>query len=377
MSEDLREIVTDLQSALTQARELSWAARGWERLNGGESSSIYGPAPHGDEAREAFASGLEMLGDEPALLHHLAVAEHALAWDLELAGSPQAADAWRRALGTWRRLHGCPEFWQAMRERAAELQPPVDPAVVDEIRGELYDELLAIHVALVRHYCDLGETERARTHVEFIRYTRLPPAVFNQMPDLLYEAMTGSLSDLVASQEYDQAAAAIERYLEFYPDNLGALQTVAEVFRDWARLTSVADDWPTIVEIARRADGWARRLEEHEALDEAPLASLALTQLGATLGRRFYRKLDQVFGGDPEATGSVVPEHLSWCNQAVRWAELAHGRDPAREYLLMLCASLYMRARCATALGDTAQGLSDFRRHMQLRRLIEGEEQSE
>ncbi|MEA3401481.1 MAG: hypothetical protein U9R79_09610 [Armatimonadota bacterium] len=374
MSGELSEITVEVQSGLREARRLLWAARGWEQLGGQQAGSPYQPQPHNDRARATFEAGLQVLGDDPALLHHLAVAEHARAWDLELEGSVLAPDAWRRALDIWHRLHGCPAFWQSMRERAAQLQPPVDPAVVDELRAALYGELLGIHVAFVRHYCDQGDVSRARPHVELIRQTQLPPAVHEEMPELLYAAMTGSLGDLMASQEYDQAARTIERYLEFYPDHLRALQTLAEILRDWARVTSAADDWPTVMEIAQRAGTWARELDQHEALEEAPLARLALTRLGATLARRFYRKLSQVFSDAPDTTAWIGDEHLAWADQAVRWAELAHDYDASREYMLLLSASLYLRARCATALGDTSLGLTDYQRHIQLTRRIEQEE---
>jgi hypothetical protein len=72
-------------------------------------------------------------GGDHRSLHHLAIAEHAVAHQLEIEGDAAAVDHWRRALRCWARLAAIPEFWDGLRAHLAVAGP--DATVEDVARA--------------------------------------------------------------------------------------------------------------------------------------------------------------------------------------------------------------------------------------------------
>jgi hypothetical protein len=365
-ADDLRKLITDTRTAVTQARELSFAPRVWDFLNAANETGMYQPSPWTEEAIAGLDEGMEALHEDPGLLHHAAIAYHARAWQLELDGEPGAATAWTEALALWRQLHSSPQFWQTMRDKASRMKPPVEPEVVDGIRARVYDHLMAVHVAFVRHYCEQQEHERAETHIELVRGTRLPPAVRKQMPQLLFEAMTGSVGDLIARQHYPEAITVLERFLALHDDHMPALRRVLQICRDWVSPTSTREDWDLIWTISRRTRPWAERVSGHPGLASEPLASLDLISTCEAVGQRFRRKFDEIVDRKGNVTESVSPEHLEWIDHALFWLRIPAEKEPNRYTEIRLENILWYAARLHAAAGDVETALAEQEESQQI-----------
>jgi hypothetical protein len=340
-----RRLLAAITMGIEQAQELSSAAEGWQELQAGSGASGYAPLPHSDAAVQIFRAGLSRLPDDARLRHHLAIALHARAWDLEIAGAPAAPAAWHEALAAWRAVHACPAFWAALRARAAHCDPHLDGSVVDQIRADLYPNLIAIHLDFVRHYCERGDWRRAESHVKVVEDAEFPPAIRRLLPARLHQAMTASVPGLRDSQDYSGAVDVIERYLRLFPDYTPALAQIVEVYGDWARLTSVASDWTAITRLAGHARRYAEQLDQQLHRRPNALAQLALGHLALEIARRFNRRRREK--EDEDSEDAAARADLAWViDQAVWWAQLARRHDPTSDDAqLYLAASLTARAR--------------------------------
>jgi tetratricopeptide (TPR) repeat protein len=344
----------ELHDALQVARRQSRKAVGWQQLQRQDAEALtVRPRPYTPEAIATFTAALERNEDDPDLLHHLAIAHHARAWDLELQGSPQAFAAWEEALTYWRLLQTCPAFWQRLRRKGTGIDPGFDPGVVDAARQHLSLHLLEIHLDFIRHYYDQGRVQQAEHHIRLVRRAPLPPAVRKQMDQRLYEAMTGGVPTALAGQQYEAAATAVERFLQLFPHYLVALQQVVEIYQQWVEQTSVREQWEQVELLQARARHCATRLAAHTELTTTPLARVALAELAFALGDKYRtraRSLRAQRRQDARTidTVTVQPERQA-CDVAITWLAMAWQHDPG--YQDSLVGALLHRASLITDVG--------------------------
>lgn len=275
---------------LDEARRRAGLAAAWQALQERDAhGEALGPLPYTPEAIALFTRACEEDPDDATILHHLAIATHAWAWDRELAGDPGAGACWEQALGYWRQLIASPDFWRARVEKLARLAPLADQGILDTLRGGLYEELLDIHVEFVRHYFSVSTSERAAAHIDLIRRARIPPAVRRKLIDKLYLAMTASVPRMVAQQQFSAALGMVAQFLTLAPHYLPALQLAVEIGRDWCRSLSYVEHWLEILAL----EGRLRALSLPSALialpgfAEAPLARAAVEDLAGELMRKY------------------------------------------------------------------------------------------
>ncbi|MFI6869504.1 hypothetical protein [Nocardia sp. NPDC050406] len=105
-------------------------------------------------------------------LHHLAVAEHARAYQLDIDGDDRAFEYWHTALACWARLHGDPDFWTDLREHLAAVMPDASAAevaaAVDSAAADLPANLLEPHISRILEL-HLDDSARARAHLDLLR----------------------------------------------------------------------------------------------------------------------------------------------------------------------------------------------------------------
>jgi uncharacterized cupin superfamily protein len=110
-----RPWVEEAQLILADARARSHPANAWAALQEKDAEgNPRGALPFSARAIEEFAAAHRQNPDDIGVVHHLAIAHHARAWDLELAGDQGAAAEWEEALGCWRAIAHSREFWAAM-----------------------------------------------------------------------------------------------------------------------------------------------------------------------------------------------------------------------------------------------------------------------
>jgi tetratricopeptide (TPR) repeat protein len=269
----------------------SHAVHGWELLQERSSEGdALGALPYTDEAIREFHAALTLFPDSPQVLHHLAIAHHARAWDLELQGDSRAAREWELALGYWRRLVASGEFWVEQTRKLQACDAKASPAVLELARRDVLENLLDIHVDFIRHYCELGQMSRATEHIAIIRRARIPPVVANRLLERVFEAMTASVSQASQAHEYDSGLVPLEQFLGLFPGRplLVALRKHVELCTAWLLRLSCQTDWEAIVQLSRRAWPVAQRLASHPQLEHQAMAKAALEQLTGEMVLRGY-----------------------------------------------------------------------------------------
>ncbi len=260
---------------------------GWQALQERDKNGQpKGPLPYSDVAMTEFNNALAEDPENPDIIHHLAIATHARAWDLELQDDPKAAAEWERALGHWRAVISSSSFWDGFREKLMAIDPAADPALITTLRSDLYEQLLDIHVDFIRRYFEGNNPNRAAVHVGIIGRARIPPAVRARLTDKLFAAMTVSVAQARAMQEFEAALGPVEQFLALFKTHLPALQAHAEICRDWVTALSYSGDWQKIVSLYARAEPYAKHLAGHDKLTATPLAKSVLEELAIECMRK-------------------------------------------------------------------------------------------
>jgi hypothetical protein len=287
------------------ARELLAVAhlpRAWLLLQeGGAPGSPQGARPYTEPALAALETAHRLDPEDLGIVHHLAIARHARAWDWELASDPRAAQEWEAALSLWNKLADAGEFWTGLRnrlqacraDRKQKTQTPLadaDLAVLAEARQNLLKDLVEVHLDFVRHYCEANAPARAASHVQIIKRARIRPAARKEFVADIFKSMTSSVPEARSKRAFDSALSVVEGFLELFPDYLLALRTHAEVCREWISGLSYQDQWEQILCVSRRAEPYARRLAAHPELEAEPLAKTALEELVFEVSLRCHQR---------------------------------------------------------------------------------------
>jgi len=345
-----REWLRDGRLALSQALSRRHPARGWEALQErDDEGQALGPLPYTEQAIAEFTAAHECDPEDIGVVHHLAIARHARAWDWELQGDPRAASEWAEALKYWRMVAASGEFWAALKAKLLACHAEADPAWLDEVRRDLLEHLLEVHVAFVRHYCDSGAPKRATEHIEIVRRAQLPLAVKKRLVDKVFEAMTGVVPEVRATGRYDAALAIIELFLELFPDHLAALRMHAEVAKAWVIELSFQTCWAELQRLSARVEPYARRLTAHPGLSEQPLAQAAFEELAFELAVRGHNRGEKFLAAiqPPEINVADRDAAAVGFELALTWERLGGPRRTRGSQLEnLLGASLQGRSVC-------------------------------
>jgi len=231
-------------------------------------------------------AGYDRDPDNPALVHHLAIAFHARAWDLELAGDPRAAQEWESALDFWRRLASSEPFWLRLAAQLQAADPNGTHDVLIESRRNLLEHLLDIHIDFIRHYVESEAPERAVTHIEIIRRARIPPALKKLLVSKVYDVIAAPVLQACASGDLDHALMALERFLDLFPDHLLALRAYCQTARQSVQRMSYLQDWDNIAVLSRRASPRCEGLSKHPDIRDDAAARAALEELASEFSWR-------------------------------------------------------------------------------------------
>jgi hypothetical protein len=337
---DAKMILRECLLAVRSARKASLVVDGWQQLQvRNAEGSIVGTIPYTEDALRIFEKAYLEGSENHRLLQHLAIATHALAWDLELARDPQAAPAWRQAFQYWRELAASREFWQELKEKFLEIEKEGDPAFLDQARRSLLEELLDIHVEFVRYWTESGFPEQCEVHLEIIRSALLPPAVKKQFAAKVYDILTAGVNDALNSQAYQSALTSMENYLQLFPDFLPALRQTAEISRDWlSQKLSFQEHWDEIIRLSERIHEHMVALARHPEIEQDPLAAVKLDSLAEEFAIRGYHR--GIKYGTPEENSLLAIsaiEEASFCYSfSLNWCRLSVQYSPSGSQLRLL-----------------------------------------
>jgi hypothetical protein len=338
---DLRQMINEGRAVVREALARSHAHTAWDLLQERDvEGNAKGALPYTDHALAELAAAHKHDPDDIGVVHHLAIAHHARAWDMELRSDPQAAIEWERALGYWRTVAASAGFWAGLKDKLLACDPEADPAWLTAVRQNLLEDLLDIHVDFVRYYCEGDSPGRATEHVEIVKRASLPPAVKKWLVGKVYSAMTGAVPEAKAMRAYASALASIERFLALFPDYLPALRLYAEVCKDYLAPMSFQNSWDDIVRLGTQAEPYMHRLDTHAESGDDPLAQAALEELTFEFALRGSDRGDHQVAGRPQPLALAERDAARGAYEfAVLWGRLGYPRSPSGSQIRMVCAA--------------------------------------
>ncbi len=338
---DAQELVHESLEAVREALSRSHRYKAWDLLQERDTDgNPKGALPYTDQALAEFAAAHESDPDDIGIVHHLAIAHHARAWDMELSGNPLAAAEWERALDDWRVVAASSAFWAGLKDKLLACEPDANPAWLAQVRQNLLENLLDIHVDFVRYYCEADAPERAIQHVEIVRHTRLPPAIKKRLIGKVFDAMTSAIPEAKATRAYAAALTSLERFLALFPDYLPALRMVAEICKEYLAAMSYGN-WDDIARLGERAEPYMRILAEYPELESDPLARTALVELAGDFAMRGSNQGDHYVAADKSQPLAQVERDAarSAYELGIHWGRLGYPHSPAGSQIRMICGA--------------------------------------
>ncbi|WP_460695731.1 hypothetical protein [Nocardia thraciensis] len=239
---------------------------------------------------------------DPRSLHHLAIAQHAHAYQLELDGDEAAFPQWARALGSWARLYGDSRFWDLMRTHMSTVMTDTSEvaSAIDRVRADLPASLLELHVSRV---LQLRTTRLpwATAHMRLIRTAPFPPAEISRARARLARDAGNHVRRLARGGHFDRALDEVAGWMQVDADNIPLAELALDVGID------------AHSDARRREENWGVRsrevLERVATLVEPMRAALGIT--ADQVARKRVRAADQP-EGDPAAFASKLARHEFW-----------------------------------------------------------------
>ena len=299
-----------------------------------ENDNARGALPWTEAAIGELEEAHKSFPNDPSVRHHLAIARHARAWDYELSDdrtlSARAQTEWEAALEHWYVLAAAPEFWETQKQKLLSCRAEADTSVLDDARHNLVGDLLDVHVEFVRHYCELGQPERAAAHIEIVRHANIRRSLKMQLQGKIFDAMTGPVTAAKAAQEFDAALHPIELFLKLFPDNyLPALEMHATVCGAWVSGLSYKDDWDEILVVEKRAWPVAQLLADCDELVDNVTARNAFEELAAEFLSRARDRATSYHTAARDDTGRPGDRDraLESYEFALRWGRLGYPKS--------------------------------------------------
>ncbi|GAB2988323.1 hypothetical protein GCM10023080_062330 [Streptomyces pseudoechinosporeus] len=215
----------------------------------------------------------------PTHSHHLAIAHHARAYELQgtaqagMQAATETRNEWTEALRHWAVVHGDDAYWRDLHRRLeAATGSSVPVAVVDAVRERLPRGLLEPHIALAARM-HATDPLRARDHLALVTSSGFPEQdIAAARRALVREAVDAALA-AVQQQEYEAASAGLQPWLQLDPDNPDLLRTALIVARH-----QVETGWfdagrrHEMVALLTKVEGFAESLGSQAAREDRELA---------------------------------------------------------------------------------------------------------
>ncbi|MGH3784988.1 MAG: hypothetical protein ACRDRG_00180 [Pseudonocardiaceae bacterium] len=170
-------------------------------------------------------------GSDPWRDHHLAILHHAKAYDLETAGRREAFQHWTAALRHWSAVHADDAFWARMAEHLSErMGAEIAPGVIAGVRARLPRELLEPHRDLIAAY-QASDPERARSHMSVLTSAPFDPDVIDRIRRQFTEEVLAAVPEAVMTADFERMIARLRRWQHIDQDNAHLLRSLLYVYR--------------------------------------------------------------------------------------------------------------------------------------------------
>jgi tetratricopeptide (TPR) repeat protein len=334
-SSSLTEQILELASVFNSTRQQAQKWIAWHQLKQTDSNGIVTISAYTIEALQTLETAYQTSENDLDLLHHLAIAQHAYAWDLELAGEThKASEAWSKALFYWRKLHASDRFWNRFYTKGEQLKnftTNFDIEAVKEFRLNLVHYLLEIHADFISHYYALGERNQAIRHVELIRKAPLSPKDRKKLEPLIFNSLIASKSTMLADGKYQAVLDLLDNCLSLIPAFPPALIEYLKTARRYFDPMSPSKPLTHMENLDQRVKLRWEELSQSEQLAQFPLGKSTLADLASTCGNKWFTRASFLRRERVEGNiGSISiqsEEYLAY-GKAIEWLEKLMVIDP-------------------------------------------------
>lgn len=188
--------------------------------------------PYTNEAFAFWEQARVVVGDNPEILHHLAIMHHARAIDLEHGSEPALSDEdWRTADRLWAGLCGMDRFWTGLAAFAR-----VDSSLVEEVRRDLAERCVRMHLAIAfedRLSEAAASLDRRRFHLDLAVSSPFPAEVVERERADAYARQVAGIQpqawdeSCLEQEPLDGAITTVRAYLDVDPGYLPALRDLS------------------------------------------------------------------------------------------------------------------------------------------------------
>jgi hypothetical protein len=317
---------------ITQKRSLGWQA--YQKLQVTDETGVATLQPYTPEAAAILEKAHQWDEEDHHIIHHLAIAYHSLAWDLEQQDPAQALPVWEKAIYYWKKLQNCAAFWQELCIKGRALGNGFNEETIYRYRKNLMRPLLEIHVRFILHYYESQKVHQATGHIHLIRKAQISPADRKHFEKLVYDAMTSTVPNMVSKGHFLYALAILDDFLALYPSYPLALQSCLEIAKQQLEQLSPASQWTTILQLDTRITKKWHRLNKAEHLQRYPLAQSAMVALAETLAKKHLAKANSLRKLRTPKNGTTQQTEKLECNEykgykyAIQWLEKAENLSP-------------------------------------------------
>jgi len=321
-----------------------------------KDAAAYARLVHDGERQPWTAAALHAWEEDGGVwrVHHLAVAHHARAYDLEAAGDPAALDHWAAALEHWAALYADDAFWTRSARHLAAVMPHDDVApAVDRVRARLPRDLLAPHLTRAT---ELRETdpERARAHVDLIRRAHFGADVADRARADLVRGAVRNATAAADGGAYDGAVSDLGAWLRIDPANPGLIRALLVVASAWLESLAINEDWGDRARPVMRTVDELLKPYSDERREAVPGRELA-----PELARYAYwhgRRLMETEAANGRAAAIAAPT----LRAAIRHFERARRLDPGLGFRV---DALHAKALAMAAAHAVRSDPEEARRH--------------
>ena len=342
--DELTASLGGLAVVLKSAQEHSLKWQAWQRLQFIDETGLASIVPYTPASLGILENAYAMDENDGGLIHHLAIAYHAMAWDIELDQPENAVESWEKALFYWRKLQTCEIFWKNLYAKGKLLGLEFDQPAIEDVRHNLIIYLLEIHIEFIRHLIGSKRYDQASRHIEIIRRSRIPVAIRKELAGLVYESMIMHVPNLVAEGNFSDALCTLDSFLNLFPSHQTALQNYLENSRQWIKQLSPLTDWQEILNLIQRLSPKWEKLHNLNSLSNDLAMANALGDTAESIGNLYLIKLEELqlqSQEDEQNSIELNSEDYNYCLQAIAWLSkaLSKVQNYAIEFRLLKALS--------------------------------------
>lgn len=331
LTEQILEMTRVLNSARLQAQK--WIV--WNQLKQTDANGIVTISTYTIGTLQTLETAYQTSENDPDLLHHLAVAQHAYAWDLELAGEThKASEAWSKALFYWKKIQVSDLFWNKLYAKGEQLKnftTSFDMEAAREFRLNLIQYLLEIHADFISHYYALGERDQATRHIELIRKAPLSPKDRKKLEPLIFNNLIASKNTMLAEGKYQAVLDLLDNCLSLIPTYPPALIEYLDVARKYIDQMSMKEPLTDLEKLNPKLKQRWEELSQNDRLSEFLLGRPALIDMAFTCGKKWFTRAEVLSrkrtDGNIKLFDVKSEEYLGYGN-AIEWLEKLISSDP-------------------------------------------------